>query len=107
LRRQEDKKITLDDEGKSLKLEDQNDNSVLLDDKGITFDSGKDLILKSSGKITLTSGGATEIDSGADLKAEGTNISLKASAKVGLEGATAEVKSSGNVDVKGGMINLN
>lgn len=100
-------KITLDDEGKSLKLEDQNDNSVLLDDKGITFDSGKDLILKSSGKITLTSGGATEIDSGADLKAEGTNISLKASAKVGLEGATAEVKSSGNVDVKGGMINLN
>ena len=100
-------KITLDDEGKSLKLEDQNDNSVLLDDKGITFDSGKDLILKSSGKITLTSGGATEIDSGADLKAEGTNISLKASAKVGLEGATAEVKSSGNVDIKGGMINLN
>ena len=100
-------KVTLDDEGKSLKLEDQNNNSVLLDDKGITFDSGKDLILKSSGKITLTSGAVTEIKSGADLKVQGTNISLKASAKVGLEGATAEVKSSGNVDVKGGMINLN
>ena len=79
----------------------------MLDSKGITFDSGKDLILKSSGKITLTSKAATEIKSGADLEGKGKNISFKASAKVGLDGKTAEIKSSGNVDIKGKMINLN
>ena len=100
-------KVTLDDKGKSLKLEDQNKNSVLLDKNGITLNSGKDLILKSKGKITMKSGAATEIKSGADLKAQGVNLALKASAKAGLEGATAEIKGSGKVVVKGGMINLN
>ena len=97
----------LDDKGKSLKLEDQNKNSVLLDKKGITLDSGKDLILKSKGKITMKSGAATEIKSGADLKAQGVNLALKASTKAGLQGATTEIKGSGKVVVKGGMINLN
>jgi Rhs element Vgr protein len=100
-------KVMLDDKGKSLKLEDQNKNSVLLDKKGITLDSGKDLILKSKGKITMKSGAATEIKSGADLKAQGVNLALKASTKAGLEGATTEIKGSGKVVVKGGMINLN
>ena len=72
-----------------------------------TGGNGKDLILKSKGKITMKSGAATEIKSGADLKAQGVNLALKASAKAGLEGATTEIKGSGKVVVKGGMINLN
>ena len=100
-------KVTLDDEEKSLKLEDQNSNSVLLDENGITIASGKDLIFTSKEKITMESGAATEIESKVDLKLNGTNIALKAKAKAGLEGATAEVKGSDKVILKGGSVNIN
>jgi hypothetical protein len=41
------------------------------------------------------------------LKLNGANIALKAKAKVGLQGATTEVKGSDKVILKGGAVNIN
>jgi Rhs element Vgr protein len=100
-------KISLDDKGKSLKIEDQNKNSILLDSAGITLNSDKDITLKAGGKINITSKGVTEVKSSADFKANGINVTIKASAKIGLEGATGELKSSGPLTVKGAIVNIN
>ena len=100
-------KISLDDKGKSLKIEDQNKNSILLDSAGITLNSDKDITLKAGGKINITSKGVTEVKSSADFKANGINVTIKASAKIGLEGATGELKSSGPLTVNGAIVNIN
>tara|TARA_B110000046_G_scaffold39942_2_gene44102 strand:- start:18433 stop:20226 length:1794 start_codon:yes stop_codon:yes gene_type:complete len=101
-------KITLDDKAKALKLEDQNKNTVSLSDKGITIDSGKDIVLKAKGKVTITSTGNTTIDSKADVSLAGNNVKSKAKIAFKAEGAaSAELKASGNVVVKGSMVNIN
>jgi Rhs element Vgr protein len=102
-------KVTLDDKGKSLTLEDQNKNKVDMSSSGISLTSNKDIKLDSKGAITISA--VKKIDmkaSGGDVAMEGLNI--KSKAKIGLtaEGtATAELKASGNVTVKGAMVMIN
>jgi hypothetical protein len=73
-------------------LEDQHGNSVTLDDKGITLDSSKDLIVKASG----------------DVKFEGTNVALKAQSNFKAEGqAGADIKASGTLTLKGSLVRIN
>ncbi len=101
-------KVTLDDKAKSLKLVDQNKNTVSLNDKGVTIESGKDIVLKAKGKITVSSVGNTTIDSKADVSLAGNNVKSKAKIAFKAEGAaSAELKASGNVVVKGSMVNIN
>jgi Rhs element Vgr protein len=101
-------KVTLDDKAKSIKLEDQNKNTVSLNDKGVTIDSGKDIVLKAKGKVTISSVGNATLDSKADVSITGNNVKSKAKIALKAEGAaSAELKASGNVIVKGSMVNIN
>lgn len=86
------KKITLDDDAKLIKLEDEYSNVVTIDSDGIKMESGKDIILKATG----------------DVKVEGINVSLKASAQFKGEGsAGAEVSTSAVAILKGSMVQIN
>ena len=86
------KKITLDDDAKLIKLEDENSNVVTINSDGIKMESGKDIILKATG----------------DVKVEGVNVSLKASAQFKGEGsAGAEVSTSAVAILKGSMVQIN
>ena len=59
---------------------------------GIKIESIKDIILKAA----------------TDIKAEGVNAGIKASAEVKLEGsAGAELKSGGSTTVKGSVVQIN
>jgi len=102
-------KVTLDDKAKSLTLEDQNKNKVVLDSKGISLNSGKDIILDSKGKVAISAAQNIEIKSkGGDVAVEGLNVKSKAKVALSAEGsATAELKASGNVTVKGAMVMIN
>ncbi len=101
-------KVTLDDDSKSLKLEDQNKNSVTLDDGGITLNSGSDIKLTAKGKILLSATGNAEISSKGDVSISGNNVKNKASIAFSAEGsASAELKASGNVTVKGAIVMIN
>lgn len=86
------KKITVDEDAGVIKLEDENSNKITMDPDGITMESGKDIILKATG----------------DVKVEGINISLKASAQFKGEGsAGAEISTSAVAILKGSMVQIN
>jgi Rhs element Vgr protein len=92
-------KMTLSEDAKGILLEDQNGNKIILDDKGITIESSKDLILKAA----------------KDVKIEGTNLNLKAktafkaegSASAEVSGASTTVKGSASTTIKGGVVQIN
>lgn len=86
------KRIVLDEQDDSLRLEDDHDNKLVLDASGITYESAGDIILKASGDLTL----------------EGTNIEIKASAELKAEGgAGAELSAGGTAKVQGAMVQIN
>jgi Rhs element Vgr protein len=85
-------KITVSDDQKGITLEDQNGNKIVMNDSGIEITSAKDLKIKASG----------------DIKAEGVNVELKASAECKASGSSgAEFSSSAVTNVKGSMVNIN
>ncbi|MET0266849.1 MAG: type VI secretion system tip protein VgrG [Duganella sp.] len=100
--------IVMSDDAKSIVMTDQNGNKVSLDEKGITLDSPKDVIIKAGGKITQNAGANIEATAGADLKQSALNISSQASVSLVAKGATsAELSASGNVTVKGALVAIN
>jgi Rhs element Vgr protein len=92
-------KLKLSEKDKGISLEDESGNKIILNDSGITVESFKDLILKAAG----------------DLKIEGVNMAVKASASFKAEGATSAevsgatttIKGSASTVIKGGMVQIN
>ena len=100
--------VVLDDKNKCVLLQDQNSNSVKLSDSGIEMKSPKDIKLTAQGGITLTATQAIQINSQADVKVAGLNISCQAQAGfTGQGSATAELSASGQTTVKGAMVMIN
>lgn len=86
-----DATIELDDDQKKITLK-NSDNTVELSDAGTKIETQKDLTIKASG----------------DVKIEGTNISLKASANLESEGsAGVKLSSSAVTNIKGSIVNIN
>ena len=99
--------ITLSDEDKGITLTDQNNNMVHLSDYGITIDSKKDIVIKAANNISVSAVNiAVKANSNLDLSAN--NITEKANMAFSAQaGASAELKASGNVTVKGAMVSIN
>jgi uncharacterized protein involved in type VI secretion and phage assembly len=86
------KKITVDDDAGVIKLEDENANVMTMNSDGIKIQSYKDIIMKASG----------------DVKLEGINLEMKAQSSFKAQGtASAEVKASGTLTLKGAMVQIN
>lgn len=86
--------IIISDADKSITIMDQNKNKIVMDDKGITIETDKDLTMKAKGKIT--------IEGTKDVKAESKSGKLIAKGSTG-----AEVTTSGKAVLKGSMVNIN
>lgn len=92
--------IIIDEDTTSIEIKDQNDNKIVLNDKGIEINSPKDIKIEAGGKI--------DIKAAQDLKAEGLNVGIKASAKFEAEGsAGATLKTSAIAEVKGSLVKIN
>ena len=101
-------KIVISDEGKSILLQDQNNNKVTLDAAGITLDSPKDITLKAQGKIVMTASQNIEATAQMDIKQTGLNITSTANVGFTAKGsATAEVSAAGTTTIKGAMVMIN
>jgi Rhs element Vgr protein len=84
--------ITLSDADGGITLEDENGNSIMLTADGIVLKSASDIAFQADG----------------DIKLEGTNIELKASAELKAEAsAAAELKSSGTLTMQGSLVQIN
>ncbi|MGE0019604.1 MAG: type VI secretion system tip protein VgrG [Draconibacterium sp.] len=86
------KKISVDEDAGVIQLEDENQNKFTLNSDGITIESGSDVIIKANG----------------DVKIEGVNIEIKASAQLKAEGSVgAELSSGASTTVKGSIVQIN
>ena len=86
------KKITVDEDAGVIKLEDENKNVITMNTDGIKLESGKDIILKATG----------------DVKIDGVNITITASAKLKGEGsAGAEISTGATAILKGSLVQIN
>lgn len=104
-------KLTFDDDKVSLTIETPNGNSfVISEDEGainITDENGNKVDLTSDG-ITLESASDIQIKASGDINIEGVNINLKSQAQFKAEGsAGAEMSSSGQTVVKGSVVMIN
>jgi Rhs element Vgr protein len=84
--------LRLTDADGGIVLQDQNGNKLTLDANGIALESAKALVLKAT----------------TDLKAEGVNAEIKASANLKAQAnAAAEVSSSATMTIKGALVQIN
>lgn len=86
------KKITVDEDAGVIKLEDENSNTITMNPDGIKMESGKDIILKATG----------------DVKIDGTNITVTATAQFKASGnAGAELSTSAIAKIQGSLVQIN
>jgi Rhs element Vgr protein len=87
------KKVEVNDDSDAITIEDNHQNKITMKSDGIILESAKDISLKSSA---------------GNIKMEGLNIEVKASAKLSAQAnAQAEIKSSGVMIIKGAIVNIN
>lgn len=100
--------VVLNDDEKSILLQDQNGNKVELAESGITIESPKDINITATGKINIEATDEIAVSSSADVSVEGLNVSHTAQVGFSAEGsATAELSASGQTTVKGAMVMIN
>ena len=86
------KKITLDEDKGVIIIEDENSNVITIDSKGIKLESAGNIELKATG----------------DVKIEGANVSINATAQFKAEGsAGAELSSGAAAILKGSIVQIN
>lgn len=86
------KKIIIDEDAGEISIADENGNKFIMNKDGISIESSKEIKIKA----------------GTDLKMEGTNAELKASAGCTVKASgSMEVSSSATTTVKGSMVMIN
>lgn len=104
-------RLVFNDDLVALTIETPNGNKILLsEDEGVIKieDENKNLFQMGSEGIDLESENNITIKANGDIKMEGTNIELKASAEFKADGsASASLNSSGNTEVKGSIVQIN
>lgn len=101
-------KVLLNDDTKSIELYDQNNNSVVLKDSGITLDSPANIQILSKGNIKLEATGKLSLKAGSEITLEGMSITQTAQTSFTAKGnASAELSASGQTTIKGGIVMIN
>lgn len=86
------KKVTIDEDAGVIKIEDENRNTMIMDNNGIALESSKDFSIKATGDCTI----------------EAMNINVKANAQFKAEGsAGVEVSTSAVAVLKGSLVQIN
>ncbi len=86
------KKVIIDEDAGEITLQDENSNTLKMNKDGISIESGKDLIMKATGDVTI----------------EGMNIEITGQAEVKASGnAGTEISSSASTTIKGSIVQIN
>ncbi len=101
--------IVLSDEDKSIKLSDQNGNTIKMSSGGIDISSASAVTIKAATTMTLESATGTAIKvSGGDLTGQAMNISDEAQLSYKAQGnLSAQLTASGEVKVQGAIVMIN
>lgn len=104
-------KLMFDDDKKSITIETPNGNTILIsDDEGkieVTDENNNKMTLDSEG-VLMESASNIVIKASGDVDIEGTNVNIHANAQMKAEGSSgAEVSSGGMTDIKGSLVKIN
>lgn len=92
--------LCINDKDAAVTLKDKNGNSLVMDKAGIKLKSDKDIMVEASGNISLK---ATR-----NFKVEGLQATVEGKQSLALSGvATAELKASGPLTIKGAIVRIN
>lgn len=103
-------KFLFDDEKKSILIETPGGKKICIDEDAdtIEIDDGSNKVLLSSDGILLESDSDINIKASGDVNIEGINVNVAANANLKVEGgAGAELSSGGNTVVKGSIVQIN
>ncbi|MBL4605045.1 MAG: type VI secretion system tip protein VgrG [Flavobacteriaceae bacterium] len=102
-------KAVFSDQDKKITIQDENGNSIEMNEAGITIKSSKDINIQASEKLILKGNTGVEIQSsGGDVTIEGMNVQVLADAEFSAKGsATAELVGGGETIIKGAMVMIN
>lgn len=91
--------IIIDESASSIKIKDQNSNTITMETTGIKIDSPMN--------IDITAGVNLTLKAGASLLIGGSSVGVKADGNVSLEGAMAKIAGQGITEVSGGLVKIN
>jgi Rhs element Vgr protein len=92
--------ITLSEDAQSIVIQDQNNNKLTLDSNGITIESAKDLVFKTSAGDVKQSGTNIEFTAQSSFKASGA-------ATAEISGAQTKINGDAMTVIKGGLVQIN
>ncbi len=97
------------DDEKQITIKDQNNNSIVMSESGITIKSDKDITVQASQNLTLKGDtGVTIESSGGDVQIKGLNIKETAQMEYSAEGSmTASLQGGAQTTIKGAMVMIN
>ncbi len=103
------KKLALSDKENTISIEDENGNSIIMSNTGITIKSKKDINIEADQKINFKgTQGVTISSPGGDINIKGINISEQADSQYAAQGSeTATVKGGMELTLKSAMIMIN
>ena len=101
--------IILSDKDKKISVFDQNGNSIVMSESGITMNSPKDINITADQNISISGKMGIKIDSsGGDVEISGINIKETAQVQYAANGnATAQINGGGELTMKGAMVMIN
>ncbi|WP_430410646.1 type VI secretion system tip protein VgrG [Kordia sp.] len=97
------------DEDKSITIKDQNSNSIVMSDSGITIKSPKDITIEATQNLNLKGNQGVNIESsGGDVQIKGLNIKETAQMEYSANGSmTASLQGGTQTTIKGAMVMIN
>jgi Rhs element Vgr protein len=94
-------RISIDEKGKKITIEDQHNNKILLSDQGIALSSAKDISLTAKGEVSIKGEKAVLVD-GKTTTLKAQQLEAKGAAKVNVKGAQLELSADATLTLKGG-----
>jgi uncharacterized protein involved in type VI secretion and phage assembly len=100
-------RVTLDDSGASVSLEDENGNAIVLSKNGIVLASTTGVTIIAEGNVTIAPKGSLNLEAGFNVSMRALEISQYAQGKFSAQGnAQAEVTTSGILTLHGALVKI-
>ena len=97
------------DKDSQITIQDQNENSIVMSDSGITIKSPKDITVEATQNLILKGDEGVTIESSAgDVEISGMNVKVNADTQYSVNGGEiAQINSSAELTLNSGMIMIN
>jgi uncharacterized protein involved in type VI secretion and phage assembly len=94
-------RISINEKDKTITIEDQHNNTLLLSDQGITISGDKSITLVTKGEVKIKADQGLKVE-GRSIAIKGQQLALEGQSKLGVKGAQVEVTADAGLMLKGG-----